>query len=110
MNKAVLLSILVFPGSGHILLKKYRMGSSLIIASAIALSVLVYHLIQQAMEIINKIQRGEIVQTDIATISEILHQTDSLRIKISTAVLLVLWVFSTVDSYRISQKKKTTKP
>ena len=110
MNKAVLLSVLVFPGSGHLLLKKYRTGISLIIASAIALSVLVYHLIQRAMEIIDKVQRGEVVQTDIATISEMLHQTDSLQIKISTAVLLILWVFSIIDSYRISKKTKTTSP
>jgi len=50
------------------------------------------------------------MQTDIATISEMLHQTDTLQIKISTAILLLLWVFSIVDSYRISQKTKTTKP
>ena len=110
MNKAVLLSVLVFPGSGHVLLKKYRMGISLMIASAIALSVLVYNLIQRAMEIIDKIQSGEIVQADATTISEMLHQTDTLQIKISTAILMVLWVFSIVDSYRISQKTKITKP
>ena len=105
MNKAVLLSVLVFPGSGHVLLKKYRTGFSLMIASAIALSVLVYKLVQGSMEIIDKINSGEIVQADVMTISAMLHQNDTLQMKIATTILLILWIFSIVDSYRISRKQ-----
>ena len=105
MNKAVLLSVLVFPGFGHLLLKKYRTGISLIIASAIALSFLVYNLVQSAMDIIDKIQSGEIVHADEMTISEILYQTDTFQMKIATTILLVLWGFSIVDSYRLSRKQ-----
>jgi hypothetical protein len=103
LNKAVLFSILVFPGSGHLFLKKYKKGFSLMIASAIALTVLVYNLLQRAMEIMDKIQSGEIVQIDMLTISEMLSQTDTLQMQISTSVLLILWVFSIVHSYRISR-------
>ncbi len=108
MNKAVLLSVLVFPGSGHLLLKKYRTGFSLIIASAVALSILVYNLVQRAMEIINKVQSSG-VQLDIMTISDMLNQTDTLQIRIATTILLILWVFSIVDSYRISRNQNRNK-
>ena len=110
MNKAVLLSVLVFPGSGHVLLKKYRTGFSLMITAAIALSVLVYKLVQGSMEIIDKINSGEIAQADVMTISAMLHQNDTLQMKIATTILLILWVFSIVDSYRISRKQNKAQP
>ena len=103
MNKAVLLSVLIFPGSGHLLLKKYRTGISLMVSSAIALIVLVYHLTQQLMGIMKKIQSGEIPQADLLTISEALSQSDTLAIRVSTTILLILWIFSIADSYRISR-------
>ena len=73
--------------------------------SAIALFILVYNLFQQAIQIMDKIQSGEIEQLDILALTELLSQTDSLEIQLSTSVLLIFWVFSIVDSYRISHRQ-----
>jgi len=103
MHKAVLLSILVFPGSGHILLKKYKIGFSLIIASAISVAVLAYNIMHRAIDILNNIPPSEILKLDVMTLSKMLSQTDTLQMQISTTALLFLWVISIVDSYRISR-------
>ena len=105
MNKAVLLSVLVFPGAGHILLKKYTTGISLIIASAISLTVLIYNIMQRTVEILNNIPASEILKLDIMSLSKMLAQTDTWQMQISTTILLILWIISIVDSYRISRKQ-----
>jgi len=105
MNKAVLLSILVFPGSGHLLLKKYHTGISLIIASAIALAILAYNIMQRAVDILNSIPTSEILKLDIMSLSNMLTQTDTWLMQTSTSILVILWVISIVDSYRISRKQ-----
>ena len=105
MNKAVLLSVLVFPGAGHILLKKYTTGISLIIASAISLTVLIYNIMQRTVEILNNIPASEILKLDIMSLSKMLAQTDTWQMQISTTILLILWIISIVDSYCISRKQ-----
>lgn len=105
MNKAVLLSVLVFPGAGHILLKKYPTGISLIIASAISLTVLIYNIMQRTIEILNNIPASEILKLDIMSLSKMLTQTDTWQMQIATTILLILWLISIVDSYRISRKQ-----
>lgn len=104
MNNAVLLSALVYPGSGHLLLKKYPMGIALIIISSTALSVIIYHAVQRANEIISKIQSGEMLP-DVVAISEMLTQTDTQQMRIATIFFLIFWVVGIVDSYRISRKQ-----
>jgi len=106
MNKAVLLSILVFPGSGHLLLKKYQTGISLIISSAIALAILINNVMQRTIKILNTIPPEEILKLDVMELSGRLTQTDTLQIQISTGILMLLWIFSIADSYRISSRKQ----
>jgi len=73
------------------------------IASAISLSVLVYTIMQRTVDILNAIPLDEILKLDIMTLSKMLTQTDTLQMQISTSILLILWIFSIMDSYRISQ-------
>jgi hypothetical protein len=103
MNKAVLLSAFVFPGSGHLLLKSYKTGISLMVAAILATFVLVSNLTQRATEIIDKIQAGEIYQLDVIGVSEMLMQTDTQQMRMATTILLILWIIGIVDSYRISR-------
>ena len=86
-EKAFLLSVLVFPGTGHVLLKRYIAGFSLII-----------------MEIADKIKSGE-PSPDLSVILELLsHQSASAEVQsinTSMVVLLVAWLVGVVDSYRV---------
>lgn len=103
MNKAVLLSAFAYPGSGHILLKKYWTGISLIIITTAALSVLIYNIVQRAMEIVDKIQSGE-VPPDIMVISEMLHQIETQQMHTAITVLVIAWIVGIADTYRLSRK------
>ena len=111
-EKAILLSVLVFPGAGHVFLKRYLTGISLIIIAMIASYFLIFGVIDQALEIADKIRNGEIYP-DLSVILELVsHQSGSTKfqsINIATMTLLATWLVGIVDSYRIGwQQNKAT--
>ncbi len=113
--KAVLLSALVFPGSGHFSLKKPVQGTLL---SGIALFC-IYLIVSTVLEITQKlsarIESGE-VPFDATKISELVSQQltggDDKVINIPTLLLAICWFVGIVDSYRVgrAQDKKPLSP
>jgi len=107
-TKAVLLSALVFPGTGHIYLKKYIPASLLLTASLGSLYVIISRTLEMAMQISEKIQRGEI-QADVAGLTNLVEKqmasTDTLTQNIATTVIVVCWIVSIVDSYRLGRQQ-----
>jgi hypothetical protein len=71
--KAVLLSALVFPGAGHFYLKKRLAGAILVGATLFGLYALTTATLDTAMQVVDRIERGE-VQPDATAISELLEQ------------------------------------
>ena len=109
MNKpttATLLSILVYPGAGHFLLKKYLAGTILAGAATVALFVVVAKMVKTAVLVADKIQRGEI-SVDVFSITESITQhlrgPDAQLLNIATAVLLLVWLIGIVDVYRVGR-------
>ena len=105
-TKAVLLSAFVFPGAGHVYLKRYLFGAVLAGAALAALYVFVSGAVEQALLITAMIERGE-VQPDVTAIAELVSQqpmgADAQIINIATAVLIITWLIGIVDSYRIGR-------
>jgi len=105
-TKAALLSALVFPGVGHILLKRYISGAAFAITAIMALYVLISNAIDRALQIIDKLQRGEI-QPDIAVITELVSKqpagTEAILIDIATTVLILAWIAGVADAYRVGR-------
>jgi len=109
-TKAALLSGLVFPGIGHMVLKQYLRGSVLMISALIALSVIVTVVIQRALTIVDRINSGDIpVETGAIAemVSNSTNGADSLIENISVIVLGACWLIGIIDSYRlgIAQEK-----
>lgn len=110
-TKAALLSGLVFPGVGHLVLKKYLRGSVLMLAALIALSVIVKSILQRAVTIVDRINSGDI-PVDTGAIAEMVSSsaagTGSPIEKISVTVLVGCWLIGIIDSYRvgIAQEKQ----
>ena len=104
--KAALLSAFVFPGVGHMFLKKYIAGTVLAGAAFAALYFLITKAVAWALKIAEKIETGEI-QPDIAAITELVSNkvmgTDAQSLNIATTVLIVSWLISIVDSYRVGR-------
>ena len=109
-TKAALLSGLVFPGIGHMVLKKYLRGSALIISALIASSIIVTVVIQRVLTIADRINSGDIpVETGAIAemVSNSTNGADSLIENISVIVLGACWLIGIIDSYRlgIAQEK-----
>ncbi len=101
--KAALLSAFVFPGAGHFFLKKHITGAILAGATFASLYFLVSRMVERALQITEKIQRGDI-QLDIAAITELVSKptsTETLLLNITSAILIVFWIIGIADSYRI---------
>jgi hypothetical protein len=109
--KAALLSGLVFPGVGHLYLRRYLRGV-VIAAGAAALSYFIISVaVDSAFDIAGKIQSGD-VPLNVESISGLVskasqgneHSTD-----IATMVLFALWVIGIVDSYRVGRARERSK-
>jgi hypothetical protein len=102
--KAALLSALVFPGSGHFFLKKHVRGIILTSATIASLYFLISGLVEKALNIADKIQRGEVL-LDVAAITELVSAqpagSEMQIITVASYALLIVWFIGIVDAYRI---------
>ena len=106
--KGALLSGLVFPGLGQVVLKHYKRGFALMLTVLICLVVVVVKASQQAVAIIERIQsEGGVI--DMSTISNAATQASttsaSLIINLLLLLIMVCWIIGVVDAYRIGRKK-----
>jgi len=103
-TKAALLSGLVFPGVGHLVLKQYLRGSILMLAVLVALIVIITKAVEQALVIVDKINSGEIPLESV-TITELASQStgaaDGSILNIAVLVVVACWLIGIIDSYRL---------
>ncbi len=106
--KGALLSGVVFPGLGQIILKHYKRGIALMLTVLASLLVIVVKAVQQALTILGKIN-SEGGAIDMSTISNIATQAsttfDSLIFNFVLLLMIFCWVIGIVDAYRIGKKK-----
>jgi len=109
--KAALISGLVFPGLGHVYLKKYVTGAILLfVAGASAYSVSATA-IDTAISVAKEIEAGEVsINEDaIGRLIEQKSQGTATITNLSLVVLTISWVVGIVDSYRVGRSKETAK-
>ena len=108
-TKAALLSALVFPGVGHLYLKKYKSGLLLAGASFAAIYYLVGKAAERAVEISEKIQSGA-VPLDAEAINELVSQqsggADAQMMNMATIAFAICWVIGIVDAYRAGRAQQ----
>ncbi len=100
--KAALLSGLVFPGIGHMYLKRHVHGMILFVGAASAIYFVVSVAVNTALEVAEKIQSGD-VPLDMGTITDLVSQQSSgseQSANIAMIALVACWVIGIVDSYR----------
>ncbi len=103
--KAALLSALVYPGAGHLMLKKYVMSAVFFIAFSIPLYIIVSEIFKKTEQIVAEIQNGE-VPLNISSIFASLSSSSLMgELNIMTNVLVVVWIISIIDSYRVGRSK-----
>ena len=105
--KVLLLSGLVFPGIGHLVLKYYLRGSVLIILTLLAFSAIVTVAVGRALSVVDSINSGAI-PFDSGAITELVSSsisgTDNLLVNTSLFVVMACWVVGIIDVYRLANK------
>ena len=103
-SKAALLSGLIFPGIGHIILKQYLRGSALMLSALAAFSIVVTRVFQRALTIVDRVNSGEI-PVDTGAIAEMVANStssaDGFIENIAVVVLVTCWLIGIIDSYRL---------
>ncbi len=106
--KGALLSGLVFPGLGQIILKHYQRGIALMVTVLVGLSVIVVKATQQAFIILEKIE-SEGGPIDMSTISNAATQasttSDNFIFNVVAILIIICWIVGIVDAYRIGNQK-----
>ena len=105
--KGALLSGLVLPGLGQVLLRRYTRGLVIVFVVLSSLAVMVLKASQLAYSIIEKMElesRGMDMQaiTDAAT--QAAATSDSRAFNYCLVLIIVTWLFSIVDAYRIGKQ------
>ncbi len=106
--KGAVLSGLVFPGLGQVILKHYKRGAVLMLAVSASMLVILIKALQQAFAIMEKIESdGSVI--NMSTISNAATQAaTSFKSPIFKLLLLLIifcWVIGIFDAYRIGRKK-----
>ncbi len=106
-SKAALFSLLVFPGSGQFLQKRYLAGC-LVAGTVIAcLGLLVTRAVATANSISDKIQSGELpldIERIRADISAQSAADGSSMVSIASWLLLACWLLSAADAWRFGRR------
>jgi len=107
-TKAALWSALVFPGVGHIYLKRYVAGAALCGVSFAALYYLFAQVMTQAMAISDKIRSGAVapdVQAITGLVSRQAAGADPQLLNLAATILTVCWLVGIVDAYRVGRRQ-----
>ncbi|NOX68078.1 MAG: hypothetical protein GXP15_02740 [Gammaproteobacteria bacterium] len=108
-TKSALLSALVFPGLGHLLLKHYLRGSILIVVALTASTAIVTIVVRQALAIIDQISLGDNpvdVGSVVTMASNSTSDSASVIVNLSAIVLGLCWLFGIIDSYKLGVKQE----
>lgn len=105
--KGVLLSGLVLPGLGQIVLKQYRRGLAFVVAVSAGMALLMVKVAQTAMAIVERAgpaaENMDINQMVTST-NQAVAEAGTLGYQLALALIIAAWVFGAVDAYVVGRK------
>lgn len=105
--KAMLLSGLIFPGSGHLYLKQFKRGYAILGIAIVCFLTVVVSTVNQALAILNQLEtEGKIADPNRMTelAQQASENSNSFLNEIAIIVLFACWLIGVIDSYRIGKK------
>jgi len=105
-TQVTLLSLLVFPGFGHLLLKKYAVAIGFAASFGYLLLSLLNEIHDKTQQVLASVISGDIPIEAAAIRQALIDQGALENANLSTMsyLLLVIWVISAFDAYRIANK------
>ena len=99
-NLALLLSALVFPGSGHFVLRRKARGCLFLVPSLVALAIVLRQIMARLDQIMAQIDSGAL-PLDVQLIMEkvdALSANDGPAMTVAVSVLVACWIGSLIDT------------
>lgn len=106
-HRAALFSAAIFPGSGHIVLRRYPAGIAFGGIAIACLAVLLDAALAIARDVSDRILSGEIAPDMGVILGEISAQSASTGwtpANIATWVLVLCWIVASIDAYRLGKR------
>lgn len=106
--KGALLSGLIFPGFGQVILKRYRRGFILMFTVFASLMVIAIKAVQHALAILETLEmQGGTIDMEKVTdaAAQAVSASDSAIYNIGLLLIVACWIFGIIDAYRIGREK-----
>ena len=101
-TKAVLFSVLVFPGTGHYMLRRWIRGFLFMLPTLLAFGYYIGYEVDRAMVAVDQILSGEL-SPDAASIEQMLSEEPpvdkALLLSIAKWLIPICWIVAAVDAY-----------
>ena len=101
-TKALLLCVLIYPGTGQILLKRYVSGTLFIVITSVGLYFILENVFRIAFQIIEGMQNGE-AQPGFSSILNLVSQHDTQLLNTAFIVMVVTWAISIIHIYLVAK-------
>ena len=106
MNRSVtaaLISALVFPGAGHLYLKRGARACLFLLPTLVAVVVFLDDAMAQASAIAGQIMAGTLSADPLALAARLEQQGGSTLATVAVSVMLVCWIGATVDAWMLGR-------
>lgn len=105
-TKAALISALVFPGLGHLVLRKGARGLLFIVPAALAVIYLLRSVLQLLDRLTDDINRGALALDPVAILERV-HASgiDNAATNLASLVCIVCWAGSIADAFWLGRGK-----
>lgn len=106
-SRALLLSGLAFPGLGQLYLRHWLRGALLALAAATALWLVLSRVLGTAFEVAAAVEQGAVAPDTEAITAAVERRAEDVRTdtRWPSRVLLVLWLGSMVDGWRLGRER-----
>lgn len=105
-TKAALVSALIFPGLGHLVLKRPLRGCLFIVPALLAIGFLLRTILALATALVGEINNGTLAIDPIQILARI-HASgvDNPATNAASLVILLCWVGSVADAYWVGRQR-----
>ena len=101
--KAALISALVFPGAGHLYLKRGARACLFLVPTLASVVVFLNDAMEQATEIAGQIMAGTMSADPVAMAARLEQQGGSALATVAATVMIACWIGATVDAYLLGR-------
>ncbi len=104
-TKAVLLSLLVFPGAGHLYLKRGMRGLAFLAPALLAVLYIFNQAVDEANKIVGQLTSGAMPLDPAAMAAQIEQSGGNTTLaNVASAVMLICWIGSAVDAWWLANR------